>query len=238
VEWVKDGRGWIAEQCWFCTSSTQFESHLVTVVGDETYLTIAKGQLVPHHSLLVPVAHKASSLDLSAAEAAEVRSYVSAVRRCFAARGEALLTFERYLGGSSNRAQFEHMHLQLVPLPHDAANGAREAFEREGASRGVRFELLAAGTRLSDALPTPEPFFAVELPSGETLLHRLATNQRRHPLQFGREVIAKLIGKPERSDWKRCLPQEQPGGPPLGELERELASSFQEAFAPFAPTFA
>jgi len=35
------------------------------------------GPLVPHHSLLVPVAHKASSLDLSAAEAAEVRSYVS-----------------------------------------------------------------------------------------------------------------------------------------------------------------
>ena len=28
--------------------------------------------------------------------------------------GEALLAFERYLGGSSNRAQFEHMHLQLI----------------------------------------------------------------------------------------------------------------------------
>ena len=67
---------------------------------------------------------KACSLELSDAERAEVAAYVSALRVSYAARGEALLLFERYVGNS----QFEHMHVQVVPLPPHIAGGAAAAF--------------------------------------------------------------------------------------------------------------
>merc|ERR1740124_1976412 len=81
-------------------------------------------------------------------------------------------------------------HVQAVALPAALAAGAREHFERHGARVGISFEVLAAGSSLDAAMETAEPFFRVELPSGEHLLHRMATNTRKHPLQFGREVGA------------------------------------------------
>ena len=68
-------------------------------------------------------------------------SYVGALRSCAEARGEGLLLFERYMGNS----QFEHMHLQAIPLPSATAAGARAAFESHGRRLGLGFELLPAG---------------------------------------------------------------------------------------------
>ena len=32
----------------------------------------------------------------------------------------------------------------------------------------------------------------------------LQARGERHPMQFGRQVVAKLLGAPERADWKEC----------------------------------
>ena len=81
-----------------------------------------------------------------------------------------------------------------------------------------------------------EPFFAAMLPSGETLLHLHRNNPRRHPLQFGREVVAALLGNPRRADWKACMPQPAPGErASTAELEARAADEAKRAFAPFEP---
>lgn len=232
---VKDSRGWVAQSCWFCVSSPQFESHLVTSIGSGIYLTLAKGPLVPNHALVIPISHTPCSLMLSTEEASEVQLYVDALRACFAARGRALLLFERFLGSTSSRAQFEHMHLQALPLEPEHASRVGNAFRAQGAKSGIEFESLPPGTPLKDHLEHGEAFFAAELPSGEKLLHRLARNPRRHPLQFGREVVASLIGAPERADWKLCMPRPIPGGGTQAELEEELASTFKDIFREFEP---
>ena len=124
------------------------------------------------------------------------------------------------------------------PAAHVAASAdsAREHFERHGARVGIGFERLPPGLSLDAAMETAEPFFRVELPSGEHLLHRMAANPRKHPLQFGREVVANILGQPQLSDWKNCLPKPTPER--LGteeQLEGLAAEEFKAAFAPFDP---
>lgn len=196
-------------------------------------MAMAKGPLLPMHALILPVAHVACSLELTDAAAAEIDRYVGALRTCFEARGAALVVFERYMASGS----FEHMHLQAMPLPMAVATKARAGFEQHGAALGVRFEVLPAGTSVRSVLgAAPEPFFAATLPSGETLLHRLRTNPRKHPLQFGREVCARLLGNPRLADWKTCLPCPAPGEhATTQELEQRMADDFKAAFGAYEP---
>lgn len=233
-EFAKEQRSWVSERCWFCMASPQFESHFVVSVGEEVYVCVAKGPMLPMHALLLPVAHTPCSLLLSETEAAELAKYVEALRKCFEARGASLLLFERYTASGN----FEHMHLQAIPLPAQLAGSARAAFEAHGRKFGMGFELLPPGQTVADRLGTePEPFFAATLPSGEVLLHRIRSNPRKHPLQFGREVVANMLGNPRRADWKMCLPQPAPGERISTEqLEARGADEFKQAFAPFDPT--
>ena len=70
-----------------------------------------------------------------------------------------------------------------------------------------------------------------------TLLHRLRANPRKHPLQFGREACARLLGNPRLADWKNCLPVPAPGErASTQELEQRMADDFKAAFAAFDPT--
>ena len=231
TEYVKDSRAWVNSSCWFCMSAPQFEAHLVASISDEAYVTLAKGPLVPHHCLVIPISHKPSSLDLAPHEQAEVAAYCDALRACFAASGESVLIFERYMGSGS----FEHMHLQVVPLPHHLATGARDAFVARGKSRGINFEVLPAGASLASRFEArgTEPFFRVELPSGEQLLHMLASCPRKHPLQFGREVVAAMLGAPHRADWKVCMPPA--GGSSVETVEAQATDAFKQLFAPHDP---
>jgi hypothetical protein len=74
-----------------------------------------------------------------------------------------------------------HRHVQALPLPAQLAPSAKAAFEAHGQRLGIGFEVLPAGESARDRLAdAPEPFFAVTLPSGETLLHRLKAKCAAH----------------------------------------------------------
>lgn len=47
------------------------------------------------------------------------------------------------------------------------------------------------------------------------------------PLQFGREWVAKLLGCPERVDWKKCAGTKKE--------EEKMVASFKQNFAEFDP---
>ena len=100
-EFAKDARGWVAESCWFCMSSPKFETHLVASIGEETYVAMAKGPLVPLHVLVLPIVHKRCTLELSESEDKEVAAYLGALRKRCEAHGEVLLVFERCVAGSN-----------------------------------------------------------------------------------------------------------------------------------------
>jgi len=42
-EFLKDTRAWVAQKCWFCMSSPNFEAGLVGSICEESYVCLAKG---------------------------------------------------------------------------------------------------------------------------------------------------------------------------------------------------
>jgi hypothetical protein len=119
-EFAKDARGWVAESCWFCMSSPKFETHLVASIGEETYVAMAKGPLVPLHVLVLPIVHKRCTLELSESEDKEVAAYLGALRKRCEAHGEVLLVFERYVAKleRTNLPSLAWLGLAWLRIPH------------------------------------------------------------------------------------------------------------------------
>ncbi len=79
----RTNRGPIRSDCWFCLATPDAEAHLVVSIGEEAYVTLAKGPLSDTHSLLLPIAHLPSSAQLS-----EVRHRVESCVSIFDSRSD------------------------------------------------------------------------------------------------------------------------------------------------------
>lgn len=91
---------------------------------------------------------------------------------------------------------------------------------------GIFFE-EDADAALEGARAAQENFFRVDLPDGRMMVHLLRQGSAPFNLQFGRGVLATLLGWPERVDWKACAQTE--------EEERADAQAFKKALAPLDP---
>ena len=93
------------------------------------------------------------------------------------------------------------MRLSLSAWPN-RRNSCLQAFQQAAQALGFAFTVLPpvssteARPQLQEAVGSSEYFLAV-LPDGSRLVHPI-TREERHPLNFGREVVAQLAGEPER----------------------------------------
>ncbi|KAJ3164419.1 hypothetical protein HDU88_005296 [Geranomyces variabilis] len=150
----------------------------------------------------------------------------------YRAREEVMVCFEMFGGGTveSLAQALHHMHLQVVPLPAALLPEIEPAFMEEAKLEGL--ELVPEG-QLPEAVT--DMYCRVEIPTGEgreskvlvfrpsalrveehqRLAEEAETTGRRAPrimnLQFGRKVLACLLGTPAAADWKRVMlpPQEE-----------------------------
>lgn len=212
-------------ECWFCLSGKHVAKHLVVAIESEAYVALPKGSLVPStgspvslvpgggHVLIIPIGHHQTLSTIPIDEAlpimSEIGKFKSRLRAMYNDFGAVPVTFEvARLAGKGG-----HAHIQVVPIPNNLADQAKQAF-------------LAAGQEMNvdwDDNPDPTPkgnYFKVELPSGEVLVHRLRGSGFN--LQFGRVVLAKLLGLEARTDWRNC-----------GETDAQQtadAAAFRKAF--------
>jgi diadenosine tetraphosphate (Ap4A) HIT family hydrolase len=220
--------GEAAAGCWFCLSTGK-DTHLVVSVAGETYMALDKGALSDRHVLLLPVEHAPSTTALPLSAAAELWRYQAALRQL--AAPDALICFERHLALRSKGGN--HAHLNCLPLPAAAAAQAQAAFESAAAAAGVTFAHLppcpdpeAAARQLAAAVPMGAEYFCATLADGARLVH-VHGGAGRLGLQFGREVLAGLLGDASRADWRNCVLDE------AGEEAR--AGAFRTAFAAVDP---
>lgn len=205
------------EQCWFCLASSKVEKHLVVSVGNDVYLALAKGGLVPQHVLIIPVTHHFSTTSIPDSVASEIEQFKTALRKLYAVDSKLPVFFER-----NYRAP--HLQIQVVPVPEDCAENLKSSFQELAESEGFSLDELPEFSKLEQIAPPGTPYFYVELPSGEKLFHRIRKN---FPLNFGREVLAcpYVLNMPEKSDWKECTLSK--------EEEIELCQKFRQQFKPF-----
>lgn len=216
------------QDCWFCLANPKVTKHLIVSLGNAVYLSIAKGSLVDPFGpsclvpgggnlILVSILHVTSFLTgapgTCAALTDEIVASKDALTAMFNKFGAAPVFFEAYRPGG------QHAHLQVAPVPLALVSQLEDAFKAAGTEVGFD---LSRDTR-ADPNTT---YFQVQLPDG-VVLTSLIPRSTRFNLAFGREVLGKLMGTPERIDWRQCEFS--------FEQEQTMRNSFFDAFKPFSP---
>ena len=198
----------------------QRRAPLIASIGEHLYLATDKGALCDRHVLLCPnraLRTLHSSLyhvGAAAPGGAELWAYTEALKRCFEAAGCGLLTFERHFALRGKGGN--HAHVNAVPLPLPACALAKAAFAEACAKENCELVELtstdsaaASAAQLSAALPSPgAEYFLVTLDDRSRLLHVLRPGGRMG-MQLGREVLARLLGTPEKADWEACTSDQE-----------------------------
>lgn len=239
------------DQCFFCLSNGKVsaeEQHMITSVANNTYMTIAKGPLTtrdtfkslgfPCHMLLIPVVHAATLQSVPDAEgeetglrektASEMRRYRSDLQQMVAAKskgedevaGLGAVTYE------ISRAGGVHVHWQFVPVPVDMINKGLVEAGFEVLAQNLSYPKFAQDVEEATAAEQGD-FFKVHIWT-ETFSREMILPldpSFRFDLQFGRKVLAKLLGLDSRTDWRACKQ--------TAVEEQADAEVFREAFKPF-----
>jgi hypothetical protein len=91
------------------------------------------GPVTPDHALILPIAHLPVSTQLPASAKAEVQRYKAALRQYLASTRQVAVFFER----SVPTKGVQHMHVQCLPLPAEAASTIVDAFRVHASKIGL-----------------------------------------------------------------------------------------------------
>lgn len=214
--------------CWFCLSNPKADTHLVVSIGEECYLAVDKGAITDKHVLILPVEHYPCTLAAPLGAMGEMARYMSALKSCYAESGLQFVGFERYM--ALRKSGGNHCHINCIGIPTVAASKARETFEKLAVQHGFEFQHLPKAATDDDACQQLHQvvgegeYFVALLPDGCRLVHQIQYGER-HPLTFGREALAQLVGQPERAEWKLCAVSE--------EKEVARCEGFKTAFSKY-----
>ncbi|KAL3478098.1 CwfJ C-terminus 1-domain-containing protein-like protein [Aspergillus californicus] len=254
------------EQCFFCLSNPNIAAHLITSIGDEAYVTTAKGPLptsktfspslnFPGHMLIIPFNHTPtlnSITDIPARHStyAEMQKYRTSLHSMLQSRSNGTLGAVTW---EVSRSSGIHIHWQFLPVPSDLIQRGlvEAAFKVEAENlKYPKFEPPSSSKSGSDSDPSAEPgdFFRIwiwgpsalssdpdqvegsndkysETATGTEKTLLLPLPEMRFDLQFGRRVMAKLMGLEKRINWKDDVQTQ--------EQEEADAAAFKETYKKF-----
>ncbi|PTU20651.1 hypothetical protein P175DRAFT_0478703 [Aspergillus ochraceoroseus IBT 24754] len=172
------------EQCFFCLSNPNIATHLITSIGNESYLTTAKGPLptastfspavnFPGHMLIIPFNHAPALNTITDPDAristfTEMTKYRTALQTMLQTRSNHTLGAVTW---EVSRGNGIHAHWQFLPVPADLVNRGLvdAAFKVEAENlKYPKFETLSTSASSSkntdhDHDPSAEPgdFFRI-----------------------------------------------------------------------------
>ncbi|KAJ5585501.1 uncharacterized protein N7459_005301 [Penicillium hispanicum] len=147
------------DQCFFCLSNPNIATHLITSIGNESYLTTAKGPLPPKdffsalgfpgHMLIIPFTHSPTLAsiqdpDSRSATYVEMQRYRSALHQMVTDRSSGKLGAVTW---EVSRGSGIHTHWQFLPVPVDLINNGlvEAAFKVEAENLSYpRFSTISA----------------------------------------------------------------------------------------------
>ncbi|OXV06188.1 hypothetical protein Egran_06044 [Elaphomyces granulatus] len=221
------------EACFFCLSNPDLATHLITSIGNESYLTTAKGPLTtaetlpslgfPGHILIIPLVHSPTFRGFSddasrSATYHEMQRYRSSLHAMLRQRAKDELGSVTW---EVSRGNGVHIHWQFLPVSSSLIDRGlvEAAFKVEAENlQYPKFQELTADDGEIDA----EDYFRVwvwspldsepkDTPSSDrsstlskTLILHL-TPEFRFDLQFGRRVMAKLLQLENRLNWRDAV---------------------------------
>ncbi|ANB15781.1 Drn1p [Sugiyamaella lignohabitans] len=197
------------ESCFFCLSNPKIDRALISSIGEEFYLALAKGPLIsgqtksqlgcPGHVLIIPMSHVPTYKSLTFGGDShkfilEKKKYEIALKQMYSEHGLYYVSFE------INRKNGVHVHTQVIPVPENRVPLIESTFKEEGRKLGIHL-------KNREVHDEEEEYFKLTLPDSSTLVASIGT-RNRFDLQFGRRVMAIILGIEEQSDWRQCFQTE------------------------------
>jgi len=228
------------EECFFCLSNSDLATHLITSIGNETYLTTAKGPLstgdtfpslgFPGHILIIPFSHSPTLSLISDAESRantirEMHRYRDSMNSMLMSKSSQVLgtvTWE-----VSRLAGF-HTHWQWLPAPLSLIRKGlvEAAFKVE--AENLKYPCFT-GPKPTPKSPEPSEddssdFFRVMIwnpqDGSDAEMRLLLDPSFKFDIQFGRRVMAKLLELEGRADWHDCWQSHEDEAADADEFKR------------------
>ncbi|XP_058073972.1 zinc finger CCCH domain-containing protein 64 [Magnolia sinica] len=216
-------------ECWFCLSSPNVESHLVSSIGESCYCALAKGPLVEDHFLIIPVEHCPNTLSVAPEVEKELQRYKDALKIYFKNQRKVVVFYEWL----SKQGLSMHANLQAIPIPLSKASDVHRHFILAAKKLGFEFEVINPSNHSSEGRKSlrslfdgKSSFFYLELPEGTILFHSVE-DKEKFPVQFGREVLAGMLSVMDKADWRNCKLSK--------EDEIQMVESFKKGFEELDP---
>ncbi|XP_065207734.1 CWF19-like protein 1 [Planococcus citri] len=204
------------DDCWFCLASPKFEKHLVVSIGEESYLTLAKGGLVADHVMILPIAHYRVYSEMPKSLRDEIEQFKKSLTLYCKSRGKVPVFFDRNF-------KTPHYQMQVIPIPSKLTAAARDLFMDLAEEKGLSLTEVPSTAKLEDISTSDSSYFYVEI--GEyRLMHSI---KKFFPLQFAREVLAneRLLNLQDRIEWRNC--------PTSREEEEDILKTFRNDFSSY-----
>jgi hypothetical protein len=234
-------------ECFFCLSNPNLETHLISSIGDDSYLTLAKGPLItsstyaqfgvdfPAHALIIPLTHSPTIALITQDDNAREKSFAEMTRFKKALQEMVAEWSDNRLGAVTyeiSKANGVHTHWQFIPMPEEKIS--KKLVEAAFIAEAENLQYPAFQTRDPGIGKDDGDFFRVwiwtppneENSEGSTKCLTMAFDDSlRFSLQFGRSVLAKLLGLEKRIQWRDCAQSE--------EEEKKDIEAFKGAFKEF-----
>jgi diadenosine tetraphosphate (Ap4A) HIT family hydrolase len=211
------------KDCWFCLASPTCEKHMITSIYDECYATLPKGPVHQGHVLVVPVTHSSQGAwtQPCAKEVNLVKEKLQ--RHASQAYDSDLFVFERAMETKGGY----HTHVQCVPIPRGLTTKLQATMMAHAQACGFELRTVQSDLGIQAMISDEDNYFYAEI-CGDRQTHRFvykAEEGQKVPLQFGREVLASVLNKPDLAHWKSCLLDK--------DQETEFAAEFRKSFGAF-----
>lgn len=230
-----------ASECFFCLANENIATHLVTSIGENSYLTTAKGPLstsqtfaklgFPCHMLIIPFVHQPTLGSMEEEERhatyAEMQRYrwsMNNMLQSIAGADYGSVTWE------VSKFSLPHTHWQYLPVTADLIRKGLVEAAFKALAENLHWPKLQKED-VGDGFEETGDFFRIliwdpvdNVEKQTSFILRFDEKIRFHN-QFGREVLAKLLRLDKRVDWHDCG-QTQP------EEEQDV-EKFKEAFKNF-----
>jgi len=230
-----------ASECFFCLANENIATHLITSIGDNSYMTTAKGPLptsqtagklgFPCHILIIPFPHQPT---LGSMEEEERQATYGEMQKYRVALNSMLKSVVGEEYGSVtwelSKSSLPHTHWQYLPVPADLIRKGLVEAAFKALAENLHWPAFKKED-VADGVEETSDFFRVLIwdPKNDPAKHtsyvmRFDEKIRFHS-QFGREVLAKLLRLDSRIDWRDC-------GQTQAEEEQDVAK-FKDAFKAF-----
>lgn len=230
-----------ASECFFCLANENVATHLITSIGENSYMTTAKGPLstaqtfpkldFPCHLLIIPFTHQPTLATMEEedrhATYAEMQKYRQSTNKMLKSLAEdsyGSVTWEL------SKSSLPHTHWQYLPIPVDLIRKGLVEAAFKALAENFHWPEFAKED-VGDGFKETGDFFRVMIWDPQdpeekqtSLVLRFDESVRFHS-QFGREALARLLRLDERIDWHDC-------GQTLEEEEVDV-ENFKKAFEKF-----